>query len=423
MASRVAITLVFFLVGALGGRARPAVHAQSDPGGALPPTIILISLDGYRWDYVDRPEAKTLQGFARRGVRAEGLIPVFPSKTFPNHYTIVTGLYPEHHGLVANSMYDPTYDAWYGLSDREAVGDARWYGGEPIWVAAERASQRTAPWYWPGSEAAIAGIRPSYWEPFDFDRTPSELVDHMLGLLDLPPEQRPTFMTIYFHLTDDVGHTYGTESAELDGAIAAVDSALAQLEAGLAARNILDQVDIIVVSDHGMADTNPERVIMLDDAIDLDRVTVSDWNPVVAIWPDSGMEAVVHEQLQTLPHLTVYRRAELPHRLHYRGNVRVAPLIGVADEGWSITTRQYAADHPGGFDGATHGYDPALRSMQGVFIAAGPSFRSGVRLDPVANIHLYELMCAILGLTPAPNDGSIDALAWVLTPGVLAPAE
>jgi predicted AlkP superfamily pyrophosphatase or phosphodiesterase len=228
---------------------------------------------------------------------------------------------------------------------------------------------------------------------------------------------------MYFHLTDDQGHAHGTESAEVDDAIAAIDSALAQFEAGLAARGMLDEVDIIVVSDHGMADTSKDRLIMLDDAVDLDRVTVSDWNPVVAIWPDSGMESVTYEQLEQLPHLTVYRRAELPDRLHYRNHPRIAPLIGIADEGWSITTRQYAAEHPDSFDGATHGYDPALQSMQGVFIAAGPSFRSGVRLDPIENIHLYELMCAILGLTPAPNDGSIDALASVLTPGVLTPAD
>ncbi|MEE8360705.1 MAG: ectonucleotide pyrophosphatase/phosphodiesterase, partial [Gemmatimonadales bacterium] len=135
----------------------------------LPPTVILVSLDGFRWDYLDRPVAPTLQAIARRGVRADGLIPVFPSKTFPNHYSMVTGLYPEHHGLVANNMYDPTDDSWYGLGDREAVGDSRWYGGEPVWVAAERAGQLTAPLFWPGSEAEIGGYRPRYWRPFDFE--------------------------------------------------------------------------------------------------------------------------------------------------------------------------------------------------------------------------------------------------------------
>lgn len=417
MLLRLALTLAVCF-GGLCVTDAPTLHAQSDSTGELPPTVILISLDGFRWDYVDRQEAVTLQGLARRGVRAHGLIPIFPSKTFPNHYSMVTGLYPEHHGLVANNMYDPTRDAWYGLSDREAVGDPHWYGGEPIWVAAERDSQRTAPMFWPGSEAAIGGVRPSYWEPFDFDRSPTELVDQTLGMLDLPRNVRPTFMTMYLHLTDDMGHTYGTDSPELDGAIAVVDSALARLEAGLAARNMVDEVDLIVVSDHGMADTSQERLIIIDDVVDLELVTVSDWNPVMAVWPDSGMESVVYEQLRSVPHLTVYRRAEMPDRLHYRDHERVAPLIGVADEGWSIATREYADDHPHAFDGATHGYDPAAPSMHGILIAAGPSFRQGIRVGPVVNVHLYLVMCAILGLTPAPNDGDPDLARVMLEPDV-----
>lgn len=380
-----------------------------------PPTAILISLDGFRWDYVDRAAAPTLQAIARNGVRADGLIPIFPSKTFPNHYSVVTGLYAEHHGLVANNMYDPTDDAWYGLGDRVAVGDSRWYGGEPVWVTAERAGQKTAPLFWPGSEAKIGGIRPSYWRPFEYADRPDDLVQEILGLLDLPRSERPTFLTLYFHETDDFGHNFGTESPEINGAIAVVDSALASLLEGLEARGIKNEVDLIVVSDHGMADTSPDRVIYLDDLIDLDRVTVSDWNPVVAIWPDSGEVESTYRGLKEHPHLTSYRRDSIPERLHYRNHERIAPLIGIADEGWSISSHSFATDNPDAFDGATHGYDPDIHSMAGLFVAMGPSFRKGLRSGPIANVHLYELMCAILGLPPARNDGNLDSVAHFLT--------
>jgi len=337
---KVPLRISFFLlcIGVLAG--------CTAPDRTPPTTVILVSLDGFRWDYLDRSAAPTLQAIASRGVRADGLIPIFPSKTFPNHYSIVTGLYSEHHGLVANSMYDPSEDSWYSLGDREAVGDSQWYGGEPVWVTAERAGQTTAPLFWPGAEAEIGGYRPTYWRPFDFEDRPDDLVEEILGMLDLPLGQRPTFFTLYFHETDTFGHDFGTESPELDSAIALVDRALANLLAGLESRGIRDEVHLIVVSDHGMSDTSRERIIYLDDLIDLDRVTVSDWSPVVAIWPDSGAEASTYIRLQGHPHLTVHRRDSIPQRLHYSAHQRIAPLIGIADEGWSISTRSYVADHP-----------------------------------------------------------------------------
>jgi predicted AlkP superfamily pyrophosphatase or phosphodiesterase len=386
---------------------------------AVRPTVILISLDGFRFDYVDRRPATTIRALAARGVRAEGLIPIFPTKTFPNHYAIVTGLTAEHHGIVANNMYDPDLDARYGMADRAAVGDARWYGGEPIWVTAERAGQRTAPLFWPGSEAAILGHRPWYWRPFVFDDPPSALVQEILQQLDRPTDERPTFLTLYFHETDDQGHDHGTTSPQLDSAIAVVDRALADLIAGLADRRLLDAIDIIVVSDHGMTDTSRERVILLDDLIDLDDVTVSDWNPVAALWPDPGKEDLVRRQLGDHDHLTVYRKDSVPLRLGYRNHRRIAPLLAVADPGWVITTRSYLAERPDAFDGAaTHGYDPAVSAMHGLLVAAGPSFRRGVRTGTVANVHLYEMMAAILRVTPAPNDGTLDSVVGLLAPGV-----
>ena len=383
------------------------------------PRLILISLDGFRWDYPDRPPAATLQALAARGVRAEGLIPIFPSKTFPNHYSMVTGLTAEHHGLIANNIFDPGDSSRYSLGNREAVGDSKWYGGEPIWVTAEKAGLRTAPIFWPGSEAAIEGVRPTSWRSFDFADRPDALVRELLERLDAPPDSSPSFMTLYFHETDDMGHRHGTDSPELDGAIATVDSALALLLAGLEERGLKDSIDIMVVSDHGMADTSNDRVILLDRVIDLDRVMVSDWNPVVAIWPRDVSPDTVYRQLERQAHLTAYRKADIPDRLHYRNNPRIAPIIAVADVGWSITTSDYLTEHPNAFAGATHGYDPAARSMQGIFIAAGPSFRNGITVPPTATINLYDVMCAVLGLDPAPNDGDVSLARRVLSPAVV----
>jgi len=378
-------------------------------------TVILVSLDGFRWDYLDRPGAITLRALAQQGVHAEGLVPSFPSKTFPNHYTIVTGLYPGDHGVVANNMWDPRRDDRYSMANREAVRNGDWYGGVPIWVLVERTGRPTAPLFWPGSEAEIAGSRPTYAHAYDGDMTNAARVDSVLHWLDLPRGERPVFLTVYMSNTDDAGHRYGPQSPQTDTAIAAVDSAMARLVSGLRQRRLEDSVDIIVVSDHGMAPTAPDRVIFLDSLIDVEAARVVDWNPVAAIWPDSADLPTVLAQLRGAnPHLHVYARAEIPARYHYRESPRIPPVLAVADEGWSITSTAYATDHPDAFHGGNHGYDPAARTMMGVLIARGPHFRHGTTIPPVQNIHLYDLMAHILGVTPAPNDGALDSVRAML---------
>lgn len=394
----------------LGSAACSVQTAEREPG----PTVILVSLDGFPARLLDPAVSPTIARLAAQGVHApDGIVPVFPTKTFPNHYSIVTGLYTEHHGIVSNSMYDPVFDASFSLGDRAAVSDGRWWGGEPLWVTVETQGRIAGTYFWPGSEAEIGGVRPTYWKQFDGSVPNSARVREVLSWLDLPDDRRPSFITTYFSDVDSEIHRHGVGSAEGKQAMARVDAAVAELVAGLEARGIADQVNLVITADHGMADIAPDRVIFLDDYIDLASVRVSDWSPVAAIWPQEGDEEAVYRALTTaaMP-WRVYRKGEIPERFHYRAHRRIAPIIAIADEGWSITTRD--AFRIARFQGATHGYDHELASMRALFVARGPAFATGRTVAPFTNIHLYELLAAVLGVVPAANDGSLDSVRTVL---------
>lgn len=393
-----------------------ACRPPAAPRSGFGPTIVLVSLDAFRWDYLDRFPTPALHELAREGVRAKSLIPSFPTKTFPNHYTLVTGLYPGHHGIVANNMFDPVSGADFGLWDRRQVADSRWWGGEPIWVTAQKSGLRTAPYFWPGSEAAIEGVRPTYWMPYDEKMTPNERVDRVLSSLDLPASRRPAFVTLYLSNLDDAGHEVGPgDSSVLAAAVGTVDHAVSRLLRGLDRRGLTDQVDVIVTSDHGMASISPDRVIFIDDYIDPQVAHPVDWSPVLAMWPKPGdLERVDRALRGASPHLQIWRRGEIPARFHFRGSRRIAPLIGLADEGWSIGTHADFRRHPEHYRGGNHGYDNSLVSMGALFVARGPHFLEGVTVEPFSNVDVYDVMCDILGLTAAPNDGDPETARRLL---------
>jgi predicted AlkP superfamily pyrophosphatase or phosphodiesterase len=371
--------------------------------------LILISIDGFRWDYLDRYAAPNLRTLADRGIRAEGLIPQFPSKTFPNHYTIVTGLRLANHGIISNNMRDPAIPGTFSLSNRDVQADPRWWGGEPIWNTAENQGRVAAAMFWPGSETVIDGGQATYWTPFDDDMPHHTRVERVLAWLKLPEGQRPSFLTLYYSDVDSTGHDDGPESDAVRAAIAAVDKSIGDLVRGVDAIDLEDRVNYVLVSDHGMAPLSRERMIVLDDLIDVAQADVVDWSPVLGLSPQDGDVEKLYAALKDKhPHLTVYRRDEIPAEYGLRGHPRLPAVIGIADEGWHITsTREVERwgrpdrSAPGG----THGYDARARSMQGLFIASGPRFQSGVVVKPFENIHIYELMCAVLGLDPAKNDG------------------
>jgi predicted AlkP superfamily pyrophosphatase or phosphodiesterase len=374
----------------------------------VPSAVILISFDGWRWDYDQKAPAPNLKKLIARGVRAERLIPSFPSKTFPNHYTVVTGLYPAHHGIVANNIFDPASGLKFGLSDRTAVGDARWWGGEPIWVTVQRQGGRAATLFWPGSEAPIGGLRPTYWKLYDGKMTNEARVDQVLAWLDLPPAERPSFITCYFSDTDDAGHDDGPESEAVREAVMRLDGLLGRLLGGLQSRGLSDAVNVVITSDHGMAATSQDRVIVIDDYLDASTVDIVDINPTLGIVPKTVTADQVYARLEKAhPHLRVYRREQTPEHWRYRDNPRIPAIVGVADDGWVVLRQRAGQPRPVVRSGGAHGYDPRALSMHGLFVAAGPSFRRGVTVPPFENIHIYNALAAALDVRPAKNDGDV----------------
>jgi len=379
------------------------------------PLLVLVSLDAFRWDYLTKYAAETphLRQLATGGVRAERMIACFPTQTFPNHYSIVTGLRPEHHGIVANTFYDPTLKAGFVYRRHESAIDGRWWGGEPVWVTAVKQGRRSACLFWPGSEAEIAGARPTYYRAFDGRLTSAQRVDGLLAWFDRPAAQRPDFCTLYLDVVDHAGHDFGPDAPETAAAVREVDAAIARLEAGLARRRLAETTNLVIVSDHGMAAVPAGHVVFLDDLVDLATVQIDGVGTQAGLRPRAGSAADLLARLRPgLPaHLRIYLRGEIPERLHYRNNPRIPPVVILADEGWEITTRAEFARRKMPERG-DHGYDNQLDSMGATFIASGPSFRRGAVIAPFENIDVYDLLCAALGLKPAPNDGD-DRLARV----------
>jgi predicted AlkP superfamily pyrophosphatase or phosphodiesterase len=394
--------LLFVLAGGcqLGRSAEPA-STQSD-------LLILISIDGFRWDYLQKYDAPALNQLARDGVHARRLTPSFPSKTYPNHYTLVTGLYPEHHGIVANAFYDPEFKETFDMGKAESNHEARWWsGGEPVWIAAERQGVRSACYFWPGSEVEFAGRRPEFFPPFDKRIPINARVDGLLAWLDLPAAQRPRFCTLYFELVDHAGHTFGPDSAQTATAVKQADNAIARLLTGLASRGLRDKTDLVIVSDHGMAPTGPNKVIFIEDLMDVSQVQVESTGPVAGVRPKSGDAATLAASIRAKKpaHLQVYLRKEMPERFHYRASERISPVVLVADLPWNIESKIGWPLRAPSYNVGSHGWDPAEPEMGALFIASGPSFKHGDEFDAVDNIHVYNLLCAVLGIQPAPNDG------------------
>ena len=403
---------------ALAASGIACVRVRMSAGNDARPTqrVVLISLDGFRWDYVDRPPAVRIRELAARGVRAERMLPAFPSKTFPNHYTLVTGLDPEEHGIVANVMKDPVLGTFW-LIDTLAQRDPRWWGGEPIWVTAEKQGRRAATYFWPGSEARIKGVAPTWWQPYDHSRPHAARIAQVLEWLALPVDSAPALITLYFSDADDAGHSNGPMSPATDSAIARVDSAVGAIVDGIARFGLTDVVNVIVVADHGMTETSIDRVIVLDDYIDLSTVDVVDWTPVAAIVPRSGDETRVYAALKGRhPSLQVYRKGEVPARFRFNDHPRITPIVAIADEGWTIIERAWLDRWraAGAKSGGAHGYDPALTSMGAVFVAAGPGVARGRMVAPFRNVHVYPLLAHLLSVRPAPNSGSLDSVRLIL---------
>jgi predicted AlkP superfamily pyrophosphatase or phosphodiesterase len=411
----------------------PPIVVDHDPTSATQQAkhyVILVSLDGFRYDYTQKYDAKNLAALGSRGASApDGMIPAYPSITFPNHYTIVTGLYPEHHGIVGNAFYDPARKQVYSYHDPQAEADGTWYGGTPLWVLAEQQGMRAACFFWPGSEADIQGVRPSYYMKYDAKYPNEKRVEQVLAWLRLPPEQRPHFITLYFSDTDSAGHAHGPDSPEEAAAVHEVDTEIGRLEAGLAKLNL--PVDVIVLADHGMIKVEGDW-INLDQYFDASLLEKSAES---FIYAKSEADATkIYDSLDgKSDKFRVYRSGHVPESLRFDGNPREGDPVVVPTGPYLLRVSAPPPPPPGaagnpamaGGHGSTppvgmHGYDPAhMPEMKAIFYAAGPDIRSGVKLPPFENVNVYPLIAHILGLDIAnlktgPIDGKLTVLQGVL---------
>ena len=379
----------------------------------LGPTVILISLDGFRWDYLSKTDTPNLDILVENGVISESLIPVFPSKTFPNHLSIVTGCYPENHGILSNNMYDQEWDAEYYIGENsDPVKDGRWYDAEPIWVTAEKQGKLTGTYFWPGSEAEINGTRPSYYGVYDGNISREDRVQKILEWIDLPKQSRPVFMTLYFSDVDSWGHNIGPDAIGMNSIIKEIDESIGLLVSGLNKREILDNINIIITSDHGMAGLSRDRVIFLDDYININDVRMVDWSPVAMILPEDDSIVSTYSALYDAhPQMSVFKKEDVPARLHFNNHRRIPPIICIAADGWSISDRDYFDENPYSFTGGTHGYEPINKSMHGIFIASGPGLKDGLTIDSFSSIHIYEVIAHILDVDTPENDASFDSIS------------
>ena len=395
-----------------------AACAQQPP--ARPPLLILVSIDGFKPDYLQRGITPTLASLVQAGVSApQGMEPSFPSLTFPNHYTLVTGLTPGRHGVVGNTMTDPTIPGvTFKNSNRATASDRRWWDdATPIWVTAQRQGLRVSTMFWPGTEAAIQGVRPTDWQPFSKEFKAPQRVGQVLSWLDRPLEERPDMVTLYFDTVDHEGHHNPPNGAKLNAAIAEVDTALGHLIAGLKARGLWASTNLVVLSDHGMTTMDIERkLVVLDDLMDLSKVEKFDnWGPTLGFTPLPGQEAAVAKALVGTPHEHVrcWAKADVPARFDFSQHRRVGAYVCLADLGWSMATRERLARSkiP---DIGNHGFDPADPEMAALFIAAGPAFKPGTQLPKFSNLDVYPLMTQLLRIKPEPNQGRLATFDAVL---------
>ncbi|RWW86658.1 hypothetical protein BHE74_00004560, partial [Ensete ventricosum] len=386
------------------------------------PVLLLISSDGFRFGYQFKTATPNIHRLIANGTEAEtGLIPVFPSLTFPNHYSIVTGLYPPHHGIINNHFVDPVSGAAFNMGSHEP----EWWLGEPLWETAVDQGFNAATVFWPGSEVKKGSwdCPPRFCRRYDGSVPFEERVDAILSYFDLPSREIPVFMTLYFEDPDEQGHKVGADDPEITAAVARIDDMIGRLMGGLEKRGILEDVTIILLGDHGMVGTCDKKLVFLDDLspwIKIPRDWVQSTSPLLAIRPPAGVapsdvvakmnEALGSGKVEHGSYLKMYLKEDLPERLHYRESDRIPPVIGLLEEGYKVEQKRRKRNECGG----AHGYDNAFFSMRSIFVGHGPRFQRGRKVPSFENVEIYNVIASILNLKGAPNDGSASFPSSIL---------
>lgn len=392
-------------------------HAQPKP------YLILISVDGFRWDYANRGITPNIDYMKINGVSALSLRPDFPSKTFPNHYAIVTGMYPENNGLIENTFYDPYTKETYKISDSLQVKNGKWYLGEAFWETARRNGIKTASYFWPGSEMNPEYRRPNYFEHYQHSRPFEERVNGVINWLKLPYTERPHFITLYFEATDDAGHKYGPDSKEVNEAIKKEDAMIGLLLKKLSDINLSDSTDIILVSDHGMTSISNKRMVNVENILkhysqpdDAAKIFYQSSGPLMMIQPEKTKVNEVYQILKNnKDHFEVFTKDNIPACYHFSNNAFIPDIILIADMGWSLVDNKSIKWMKNTEEGGNHGYDNFALDMNGIFFAIGPDFKKGYKTGTINNIDIYPLMCRIFNITPRSNiDGKLENIEYIL---------
>ncbi|KAJ0009519.1 hypothetical protein NQD34_001221 [Periophthalmus magnuspinnatus] len=386
------------------------VAAGTDEAGSTgPPPLLLVSFDGFRADYLKRFPMPNLKNLYTQGVLVEQMTNVFITKTFPNHYSLVTGLYAESHGIIASNMYDPDTKKHFRVSNNT---DPLWWNeAEPLWITALDAEYKTAAMMWPGSDVLIHNRTATHYLPYNSNMTFRERMGNVTKWLTGDGnEEGVKFAALYWEQPDSSGHKYGPENTTMMGqTLKQVDDDIGLLMSQLKVAGLWGQINVIITSDHGMTQCSPDRLIRLDKCLDPDNYTLVDVTPVAALIPKQDKTAVFNLLKDCHLHMTAYLKEDIPERLHYRNNRRVQPIILIADEGWTIVQNGNVLPRLG-----DHGYDNSLPSMHPFLVAVGPSFRQGQRISSIESVDVYPLMCHLLAMNGKPNNGTLSRTRCML---------
>ena len=369
--------------------------------------VVLVSMDGFRWDYQKQFNLQNLKQIAKEGVHAKSMKPSYPSKTFPNHYSIVTGLYPDHHGIINNVFYDAQLNESFSLSSK-AKNDSRFYGGSPIWNVAEQQGVKSASFFWPGSD--IDKRNPGIYKNYDNKIPYGARIDTVLKWLQLPEKQRPHLVTLYFDEPDHTGHNFGPLSPENKKMVIKMDSIMGELSRRLDQLAIGKQINLIIVSDHGMAAISNDKKVAVLDYLKPEWLGYKDViNPIMSIQAKPGYQDSIANALKKVPHIKFWKSTEVPKRLHYGTNPRVHDFVIEAAKGYSLVGKE--STH---IKGGTHGYDNNEKDMHAIFYAKGPAFKVDKEVKTFQNVSVYPLIAHILGLKIEEVDGKFSEVKSIL---------
>ena len=396
----VSLTSVFAVSSASSGGLNAPEHLNK-------PTVLMISIDGFRADYLEKFNPPNLNAMAKEGVRSVGLLPSFPSLTFPNHITLVTGRYPGRHGIVSNTFHDEAKNARYSIGDGESVRETSWYLSDALWTVAEKSAMVSGVFFWVGSESNIGGVPPTYMVPYNDDLPNADRVAKVKEWLSLPCDKRPHWVGLYFSAVDSAGHKYGTDAAQTRDAVLEIDSLIGSLDRFVQEQKL--DVNIIVVSDHGMANLDPLKIVEVGRITDISGFKMADKGAVMMLYSDdeAAIEKAYADLKQAESHFKVYRRSDVPKEYHYDHPTRVGDLVLVADLPYYLLDK-VTPEKPLKLNAATHGWDPKNKEMHALFIAKGPQIKSAVLAPTFENVHVFPFVLEILGLK-ATNQYDGDA--------------